>query len=33
MGLTWSAARGLIGGWLPAVRASRLPIAQALREL
>jgi putative ABC transport system permease protein len=33
LGLTWSLAMGLIGGLLPAVRASRLPIATALREL
>ena len=33
MGLIWSLAMGLIGGLLPAVRAARLPIAQALREL
>jgi putative ABC transport system permease protein len=33
MGLAWSLAMGLIGGLLPAVRASRLPIATALREL
>jgi putative ABC transport system permease protein len=33
MGLTWSLAMGLIGGLLPAVRAARLPIATALREL
>jgi len=32
-GLIWSLAMGLIGGLLPAVRAARLPIAQALREL
>jgi ABC-type antimicrobial peptide transport system permease subunit len=24
---------GLIGGFLPAIRAARLPVAQALREL
>jgi putative ABC transport system permease protein len=33
MGLTWSLVIGLVGGLLPAYRASRLPIAQALREL
>jgi len=32
-GLIWSLAMGLIGGLFPAVRAARLPIAQALREL
>jgi putative ABC transport system permease protein len=33
LGLVWSLSMGLIGGLLPAVRASRLPIATALREL
>jgi putative ABC transport system permease protein len=33
MGLVWALGMGLIGGLLPAVRASRLPVAQALREL
>jgi putative ABC transport system permease protein len=33
MGLIWSLVMGFIGGLLPAVRAARLPIAQALREL
>ena len=33
LGLVWSLAMGLIGGLLPAIRASRLPISQALREL
>lgn len=33
LGLIWSLAMGLIGGLLPAIRASRLPISQALREL
>jgi putative ABC transport system permease protein len=32
-GLIWSLVMGLIGGLMPAVRAARLPIAQALREL
>lgn len=32
-GMLWAAAIGLVGGLLPAVRASRLPIATALREL
>lgn len=32
-GLVWSLMMGFIGGLLPAIRASRLPIAQALREL
>ena len=33
MGLVWSLCMGLIGGLPPAIRASRLPIARALREL
>ena len=33
LGLIWSLAMGFIGGLLPAFRASRLPIAKALREL
>jgi len=33
LGLVWALFMGLAGGLLPAVRASRLPIAQALREL
>jgi putative ABC transport system permease protein len=33
LGLLWSLVMGLIGGLLPAVRAARLPIATALREL
>jgi len=33
MGLVWSLVMGLIGGLLPAVRAARLPISHALREL
>jgi putative ABC transport system permease protein len=33
LGLVWSLAMGLIGGLLPAIRAARLPISQALREL
>jgi putative ABC transport system permease protein len=32
-GMLWAAAIGLIGGLLPAIRAARLPIAAALREL
>jgi putative ABC transport system permease protein len=32
-GMAWATAIGLIGGLLPAVRAARLPIATALREL
>lgn len=33
LGLVWSLGMGLIGGLLPAVRAARLPISRALREL
>jgi putative ABC transport system permease protein len=32
-GLTYALAMGLIGGLLPAIRAARLPISSALREL
>jgi putative ABC transport system permease protein len=32
-GVAWALAIGLIGGLLPAIRAARLPIAAALREL
>jgi putative ABC transport system permease protein len=32
-GIVWSAIIGLIGGLFPAIRAARLPIAAALREL
>jgi putative ABC transport system permease protein len=33
MGLIYALVMGLIGGLLPAVRAARLPIPAALREL
>jgi len=33
MGLTYALAMGLIGGLFPALRAARLPIPSALREL
>jgi putative ABC transport system permease protein len=33
MGLFYALAMGLVGGLLPAIRAARLPIAAALREL
>jgi putative ABC transport system permease protein len=33
LGLAWSLGMGLIGGLFPAVRAARLPISRALREL
>jgi len=32
-GMIWAAVIGLIGGFFPALRAARLPIASALREL
>jgi putative ABC transport system permease protein len=32
-GVIWAAVIGLIGGLFPAIRAARLPIASALREL
>lgn len=32
-GIIWATLIGLIGGLLPALRAARLPIAAALREL
>ena len=32
-GLSYALAMGLVGGLLPAVRAARLPISSALREL
>jgi putative ABC transport system permease protein len=32
-GIVWASVIGLIGGLLPAIRAARLPIASALREL
>lgn len=32
-GIVWATAIGLIGGLLPALRAARLPIASALREM
>jgi putative ABC transport system permease protein len=31
VGLLWALAIGLIGGFAPAIRAARLPVAQALR--
>jgi len=33
LGLIYAMVMGLIGGLLPAIRAARLPIASALREL
>lgn len=32
-GVVWAAAIGLVGGLFPAIRAARMPIAAALREL
>jgi putative ABC transport system permease protein len=32
-GIVWSVLIGLVGGFFPAIRAARLPIASALREL
>jgi putative ABC transport system permease protein len=32
-GVVWATVIGLIGGLFPAIRAARLPIASALREL
>ena len=32
-GLTWALLMGLLGGLFPALRAARLPISKALREL
>ena len=32
-GVLWAVTIGLIGGLFPAIRAARLPIAAALREL
>ena len=32
-GLSYALAMGLVGGLLPAIRAARLPIPSALREL
>jgi len=32
-GIIWATVIGLAGGLLPAIRAARLPIAAALREL
>jgi putative ABC transport system permease protein len=31
--MAWAGSIGLIGGLFPAIRAARLPIAAALREL
>lgn len=31
-GMVWACAIGLLGAWVPALRASRLPVAQALRR-
>jgi putative ABC transport system permease protein len=31
--IVWAAAIGMIGGLFPAIRAARLPVATALREM
>jgi putative ABC transport system permease protein len=33
IGIVWACAIGLIGGLFPAVRAARLPVAEALRAV
>jgi putative ABC transport system permease protein len=33
LGIVWACAIGLVGGLFPAVRAARLPVAQALRAV
>ena len=33
LGVGWALALGLLGGLFPAIRAMRLPIVKALREL
>jgi putative ABC transport system permease protein len=33
LGVTWACAVGFIGGLLPAFRAARLPVADALRAV
>jgi putative ABC transport system permease protein len=33
LGIVWASIIGLVGGLFPAIRAARLPIAAALREL
>jgi putative ABC transport system permease protein len=33
MGIVFALAMGILGGLFPAVRAARLPVATALREL
>jgi putative ABC transport system permease protein len=33
IGVAWALVMGLIGGFFPAVRAARLPVAKALREV
>jgi putative ABC transport system permease protein len=32
-GLTFAALMGVVGGLLPAIRAARIPVARALREI
>jgi putative ABC transport system permease protein len=33
MGIIYSLMMGLVGGFFPAIKAARLPISKALREL
>ena len=33
LGITWALAMGLLGGFLPALRAARVPVTAALRAL
>ncbi len=33
LGIIWSLFIGLIGGFLPSIRAARLPVATALRAV
>jgi putative ABC transport system permease protein len=33
LGLVYALVMGLVGGLMPAIRAARLPISSALREL
>ena len=33
LGIVWSLIIGLIGGFLPSIRAARLPVATALRAV
>jgi putative ABC transport system permease protein len=33
VGIIWALAMGLIGGFLPAIRAARVPVTVALRAI